>query len=84
MKPINTLLEQYELSLKSISIGMPLGAIIFIAAGIIFGIKYSQVFWIGIILGALGLLDIVMFVFIRRYILKRITELKQQEQNNGD
>ena len=81
---INSLLDQYELSLKTTSISMPLGAIIFIVGGIIACIKYSQIFWVGIILGVLGVIEIVMFVFIRRYLLKKIAELKQQEQNNGD
>ena len=72
MKQTNSLLEQYELSLKTTSVSMPLGAIILIVGGIIAAIKYSKVFWVGIILGALGLLVIVMFVFIRKYLLKKI------------
>lgn len=84
MKKTYSLSEQYEFSLKTISIGMPLCAIILVVAGIVCCIMEQVATWVGILLISLGVLVVAMYIFMRKYMLKRIDELKQQEQNNGD
>ncbi|MCM1359381.1 MAG: hypothetical protein NC183_02480 [Corallococcus sp.] len=84
MKAFDSLSDYYEWSLKNISIAMPVSAVILFVAAVVVGIKYSQIYWLGILFAALGFITIVMFVFIRRYMLRKIAELKQKEQNNGD
>ncbi len=83
MKKINSLLDQYKFSLKTMSVSMPLAAVIAVITGIVYGVINREIWWVCVIIGVvLGLIPIVMYIFIRKYMLKKIDELKQQEQDN--
>ena len=84
MKKTYTLLEQYEFSLKTISLSMPLVAVVLAVVGIVVCIVRPAITWVGILFIGLGVVTVAMYLFLRWYMLKRINELEQQEQNNGD
>lgn len=74
---IKTLEEQYTLSYKRLSIIMPIASIFFITSGILLGIFLRDIFWCGLILIGIGILTIVGFVLIRKYIFNKINSLKK-------
>ncbi|MEG1528651.1 MAG: hypothetical protein RR248_05370 [Clostridia bacterium] len=71
-----SLLEQYEFSLKMLSIVMPILAVIMVIIGIILSIALQKVFWVGLIIVAIGLGVFVLFVLIRKFLIWKINGLK--------
>ncbi len=90
MKKINSLLEQYKFSWKMLSISMPISAVVFFVFGIILSVINGKFLWWGLVIGlAIALMIIIIYIFIRKYMLRKIAELEQQEQDrqtqsNGD
>ena len=77
---IKSLLEQYEFSLKCLTVSMPIAAAIFVIAGIVTLIKYiNSMSWFCLIFFGLAAMVIVEYFVIRRYMLKKIAQLKEEE-----
>lgn len=74
---VRTLEEQYMFSYKLLSIVMPIASIFFISIGILLSVLLKEVFWCGLILVGIGIMTIVGLVFIRKYILKKVNQLKK-------
>ena len=73
-----------------LSISMPISAVVFFVFGIILSVINGKVLWWGLVIGlAIALMIIIIYIFIRKYMLRKIAELEQQEQDrqtqsNGD
>lgn len=79
-----TLLEQYKFSKKIYSFSMPLIAgALFIVAVIMFFIHQNMP-WLGIIFLVLAGMTMVIFVFVRKYLNKKIAELESKDGNTDD
>ncbi|MDE7213249.1 MAG: hypothetical protein K2N42_01560, partial [Anaeroplasmataceae bacterium] len=76
---IKTLEDQYILSYNLLKVVMPLASIIFLITGVVLAIALKEVWWGGLILIGIGGLTLVEFIFIRKYLLKKIDQLKSNE-----
>ena len=76
---IKTLEDQYILSYNLLKVVMPLASIVFFIAGVVLAIALKEVWWCGLILIGIGGLTLVEFIFIRKYLLKKIDQLKSNE-----
>lgn len=74
---IYSLKDQYELSLKLLSILMPTVSSIFIFIGICI-LFVKAIWWVGLIFIGIGLLTLLEYYFIRKYIKKKIKELNMR------
>ena len=69
---------------------MPISAVVFFVFGIILSVINGKFLWWGLVIGlAIALMIIIIYIFIRKYMLRKIAELEQQEQDrqtqsNGD
>lgn len=79
---MKTLLDQYKFSLKVIGVSMPILSAAMILTGIIISIVMREVFWVGLIITAIGLLTILEFFLIRKYLVKKIAQLQQEQEGN--
>ena len=75
---VKTLLDQYKFSLKTYNVSMPISIAILVVAAVIAFIK-APVNWLGWLFLSLGAVVAVMFVLIRRYLIRKIKELEEQE-----
>lgn len=73
---IKTLEEQYILSYNLLKVVMPLASIIFLIAGVVLAIALKEVWWVGLILIGISGVTLVEFIFIRKYLLNKINQLK--------
>lgn len=83
---VRTLLEQYEFSLKTYNVSMPITIAFGVIASIVAFVK-APVFWLGLIFLSLAGVTALMYVLIRKYLKKRIQELQEEEeqkQNDGE
>lgn len=75
--------EQYEASLKSLTVSMPLSAVLFVIAGIWQLIKYiDSIFWISFIFFGIAAIVIVMYFILRKYLRRKIAESKEWEKQH--
>lgn len=74
---VKTLLEQYIFSYNLLKAVMPLLSLVFIVAGIVLAISLKEVFWVGLILIGVGGLTILEFILIRKFLLNKINQLKE-------
>lgn len=74
---VKTLLEQYIFSYNLLKVAMPLLSVGWILAGIVLAISLKEVFWVGLILIGVGGLTILEFIFIRKFLLNKINQLKE-------
>lgn len=72
-----TLKEQYELSLKSLSLVMPISSLFLIIIGICI-LPIKTVWWGGLILIGIGGLVLLECYFICKFIKKKIKELEDE------
>ena len=74
---MKSLKEQYETSLKYLTGVMIVSSIfiVFIGLGIL---SSKSVWWIGLILIGIGLLILLEYYFIRKYILKKLMEIEKK------
>lgn len=79
---MKTLLDQYKFSFKVIGVSMPILSAAMILTGIIISIVMREVFWVGLIITAIGLLTILEFFLIRKYLVKKIAQLQQKQEGN--
>lgn len=79
---MKTLLDQYKFSFKVIGVSMPILSAAMILTGIIISIVMREVFWVGLIITAIGLLTILEFFLIRKYLVKKIAQLQQEQEGN--
>ncbi len=70
--------KQYEFSLKTLSVTMPISSIAFVIMGIVFSVKFSQIVWVGIIVISTGILILGLYFVLRAYIKKKIAQLEKQ------
>ena len=74
---IYSLKEQYEFSLKLLSILMPTVSSIFIFSGICI-LFVKTIWWVGLVFIGIGLLTLLEYYFIRKYAKKKIKELNRR------
>lgn len=74
---VKTLLEQYIFSYNLLKVVMPLLSVVLIVAGIVLAISLKEVFWVRLILVGVGGLTILEFIFIRKFLLNKINQLKE-------
>lgn len=79
---IKTLLDQYEFSLKTYNVLMPITIAFWVIASIVAFVKYPDA-WLGLIFLALGGVTALMFVLIRKYLKKKIKELREEEEEKN-
>lgn len=79
-----SLSEQYELSLATLKLSMPVIGGLLILAGVILASALKEVFWVGIIVAVTGVCVLLLFLIIRNYLLTKIAELKKQESENPE
>lgn len=72
-----TLKEQYELSLKSLSLVMPISSLFLIIIGICI-LSIKTVWWGGLILIGIGGLVLLEYYFICKFIKKKIKQLEDE------
>ena len=71
MKTVS-LLEQYKLSLKVLRVAMPVIAALLLFVGIVLCVTLSRVFWVGLIVVAIGISTFGLFLLIKRFLVKKI------------
>ena len=71
MKTVS-LLEQYKLSLKILRVAMPVIAALLLLVGIVLCVTLSRVFWVGLIVVAIGISTFGEFLLIKRFLVKKI------------
>ncbi len=71
MKTVS-LLEQYKLSLKILRVAMPVIAALLLFVGIVLCVTLSRVFWVGLIVVAIGISTFGLFLLIKRFLVKMI------------
>ncbi len=71
--------KQYEFSLKTLSVTMPIASIVFVIMGIVFCVKFSQIVWVGIIVISTGILILGLYFVLRAYIKRKIVQLNQKQ-----
>ncbi len=74
---VKSLSEQYIFSYNLLKVVMPLLSLVWILAGIVLSISLKEVFWVGLILIGVGGLTILEFIFIRKFLLNKINQLKE-------
>ncbi len=74
---VKTLSEQYIFSYNLLKVVMPLLSLVWILAGIVLSISLKEVFWVGLILIGVGGLTILEFIFIRKFLLNKINQSKE-------
>ena len=72
-----TLKEQYIFSYNILKVIMPLFSLVWIVAGIVLAISFKEIFWMGLILIGVGGLIILEFIFMRKILLNKINQLKE-------
>ena len=78
-----SLLEQYKCFLKMLKVAMPITSVTWLIIGIIFCIVYSTIFWLGLIVASIGIVEFVLFLFIRNYLVKIINYLEKENNDNN-
>lgn len=73
--------QQYEFSLKILTILMPISAVFFVVMGIVFCFKLGQLFYFAFIFFGISAMVLGMFFFIRAYIKKKLSEIEKREKN---
>ena len=74
---MKSLKEQYETSLNYLTFVMIVASILFIFVGL--GILSSKsIWWIGLIIISIGLLTLLEYYFIRKYILKKLMDIEKK------
>ncbi len=76
---IKTLEEQYIFSYNILKVAMPLFSLVWIVSGSVLAIFLKEVFWVGLILIGVGGLIILEFLFIRKFLLNKINQLKENQ-----
>ena len=76
---IKTLEEQYIFSYNILKVAMPLFSLVWIVSGSVLAIFLKAVFWVGLILIDVGGLIILEFIFIRKFLLNKINQLKENQ-----
>ena len=76
---IKTLEEQYIFSYNILKVAMPLFSLVWIVSGSVLAIFLKEVFWVGLILIGGGGLIILEFIFIRKFLLNKINQLKENQ-----
>ncbi|MCI9183135.1 MAG: hypothetical protein HFG90_07770 [Acholeplasmatales bacterium] len=76
---IKTLEEQYIFSYNILKVAMPLFSLVWIVSGSVLAIFLKEVFWVGLILIGVGGLIILEFIFIRKFLLNKINQLKENQ-----
>ena len=79
-----TLLEQYKFSKKIYSISMPLTAISLLIVALIMFFLHPNIPWLGIIFLAMAGMTMIIFVFVRKYMNKKIAELESKDDKTDD
>ena len=74
---VKTLEEQYIFSYNILKVAMPLFSLVWIVAGIVLAISFKEIFWMGLILIGVGGLIILEFIFMRKFLLNKINQLKE-------
>ena len=77
---IKTLEEQYIFSYNILKVAMPLFSLVWIVSGSVLAIFLKEVFWVGLILIGVGGLIILEFIFIRKFLLNKINQLKEKSK----
>lgn len=72
--------QQYEFSLKILTILMPISAVFFVVMGIVFCFKLGQFFYFAFIFFGISAIVLGMFFFIRAYIKSKILEIDKKEE----
>lgn len=79
-----TLKQQYEMVIKAYSIFMPIMAVSCLVLGIVFSLKFIQVFWVGLIFVAMGIMTLGLLFILRRYMKRKISEIEEYEKSEQD
>ena len=77
-----SLLDVYKLKRKILGVMMPIAATVFLLLAIIILIAMPTIWWGSLILFGIALGLILLCIFIRKYIDKKIKELEEKERNN--
>ncbi|MCH5163462.1 MAG: hypothetical protein J1F36_00425 [Clostridiales bacterium] len=78
-----SLLEQCKSFLKMLKVAMPITSVIWLIIGIVFCIVYGAIFWLGLIVASIGIVEFVLFLFIRNYLVKIINFLENENNENN-
>lgn len=73
---VKTLEEQYIFSYNILKVAMPLFSLVWIVAGIVLAISFKEIFWMGLIFIGVGGLIILEFIFMRKFLLNKINQFK--------
>lgn len=73
---IVSLLDLYKLYLKVLRVAMPVMAALLLFAGIVLCVTLSRVFWVGLIVVAIGISTFGEFLLIKRFLVKKIKYLE--------
>lgn len=76
-----TLLEQYKFVKKAYGIAMPLISLIFFVIAVVMFFKYSNMIWPGFIFLGIAIMVLIIYIFIRKYLNKKIIELASQDND---
>ena len=77
-----SLLDIYKLNRKILGVMMPIAATVFLLLAVIILVAMPAVWWVSLILFGIALGLILLCIFIRKYIDKKIKELEEKERNN--
>ncbi|MDE6407544.1 MAG: hypothetical protein K2K48_01495 [Anaeroplasmataceae bacterium] len=80
---IKTLEDQYNFSCQILSVFMPILSAVLTTAGVVLAFALKEVFWVGLILIAIGILVLIEFVFIRKYLLKKMKFFEENRENSS-
>ncbi len=83
MKKI-TLLEHYKFTKKIYSFAMPLISLAFFVMSIVTFFKYSNMIWSGFIFLGIAIMVLVIYIFIRKYLNKKIIELESRDNDKKE
>ncbi len=77
-----TLLEQYKFAKKMYRITMPSISVVWLLAAVIMFILYPKIPWLGIIFLGMASLTIIIYVFVNKYLNKKIAELESKDDSD--
>ena len=78
----SSLLDVYKLNRKILGVMMPVAATVFLLLAIIFLVAMPAIWWVSLILFGIALGLILLCIFIRKYIDKKIRALEEKERDN--
>lgn len=71
-----SLLDVYKLNRKVLGITMPVFAVLWVIAAVIVWVVLPEIWWIGLVFLAMSILTLLIYIFIRKFINKKIKELE--------